>query len=113
VTPAPPSTGNFTQYVCPDWTCLDSCDGNTLPLGECLEMEGGGSAVAACGSSGLSLTVYTTTSCSGSSTVETQPVDQCLQDEQGSYIYNVCNAAGVAASKKGAKGPRKMTAKKL
>jgi cathepsin F/cysteine peptidase B len=113
VTPAPPSTGNFTQYVCPDWTCQDGCQGNTLPLGECLEMEGGASAVAACTSSGLSLTTYTTSSCTGSSTVETQPVDQCLQDQQGSYIYNVCNPAGVAASlKQGAKRPRKVTIKK-
>jgi C1A family cysteine protease len=108
VTPAPSSTGNFTQYVCPDWTCLDGCTGNALPLGTCLSLEGGGSAVASCNSEGLNLQVFTTSACTGSSTAESQPVDQCLQDEQGTYIYNVCSASTAGKPRNAVRKLKKM-----
>ena len=101
-TPAPtpaPSSGSITQMNCQDSACTVGCANNTFPLGQCLNLNGGGSATAACTASSITLTVYPlSSSCSGPSQPNTMPVGQCLQDVSGSYFENFCNSQATAAS---------------
>jgi len=96
--PAPaPSTGSITQMNCQDSACTTGCTNNTFPLGQCLNLNGGGSATAACTPTSITLTVYPlSTSCSGPSEPNTMPAGQCLQDASGSYFENFCNQAANA-----------------
>jgi len=103
VTPAPSSGGSFTQYICPDSTCMDGCQGNTFPQNQCLQLTGGGSAIATCTSSGLSLAIYSSSACTGSSSTNVQPVNQCLADTSGTYLYNVCGSGAEMHTVKGLK----------
>ena len=96
--PTPPSPGgDFTQYNCLDSTCL-LCSSNTFQQNVCLQVTGGGSAKASCSSAGLSMTVYTSSDCSGSGQTEVEPVNQCLKDTSGSYIYNVCGGSASSSA---------------
>jgi len=94
-TPPTPSNGSFTQYVCPGEFCLSNCEKHTFSTGVCLRLTGGGSAVASCGSE-LTLQVYQTSDCTGSSQSEQMPLNKCEQDTSGSYIYNTCSNGAAA-----------------
>jgi tripeptidyl-peptidase-1 len=92
-TPAPSSSSaTFTQKVCTSSTCTGSCQSHTLPQNQCLSINGGGSAKAACSSNGLTMTEFPLSSdCSGFSIPTTQPINKCVQDNQGSYLENICS----------------------
>jgi len=95
--PPSPSGGTFTQYQCPSYGCQSGCQGHTFPQGQCLQMEGGGSAIAQCTSSDLVLSIFPmSSSCSGNSEQQRQPLNQCLQDTTGTYIKNTCNSGADA-----------------
>jgi C1A family cysteine protease len=92
--PSPPGPGgDFTQYVCDDLFCLTGCQGNTFQQNTCLQLTGGGSAVVVCTGSGLQITSYTSSDCSGSGSTSVEPVDQCLADTSGTYVYNSCGGS--------------------
>jgi hypothetical protein len=102
-TPAPttPAPGkSFTQMQCTDTKCSRGCENDTFPLGECLQLEGGGSAIASCNPPLLTLQVFpSSTNCKGSSIPESMPLNKCLRDEEGGSFENFCNsgAALIAA----------------
>jgi cysteine peptidase B len=96
--PAPPapSGATFTQKVCSNAGCSSGCQSHTFKQNTCLSLQGGGSAKASCGSNGLTMTEYpTSSSCSGSSVPSTQAIDQCVKDQSGSYLENICSNANV------------------
>jgi len=101
-TPPSPAGGSFTQKQCTDSACASGCQSAAFPIGQCLQVSGGGSAqVSQCGSGGLVMKQWLfSTTCSGAlHTTSTQPVDQCLQDTQGSYFENECGSTNGAPLK--------------
>jgi cysteine peptidase B len=91
-TTAAPAGKTFTQKICPSAGCKSGCQEHTFPQGQCLQLQGGGSAKATCSANGLTMTDYPLSSdCSGFSIPTTQPINQCVQDEQGSYLENLCS----------------------
>lgn len=93
-TAAPSSGATFTQKQCQDAACTQGCQSQTFPQNTCLQLEGGGSATAVCGSDALTMTMYMFSSdCSGFSVPEQQPINQCEQDDDGSYFENICPAS--------------------
>jgi cysteine peptidase B len=91
-TPTPPPSGKtFTQKQCTDSACTQGCSSQTFPQNKCLQLEGGGSAIAICQPNDLEMKTYMfSQDCSGFSIPETQPINQCLQDEEGTYFENIC-----------------------
>jgi cathepsin F/cysteine peptidase B len=113
VTPAPPTppspTGSFTQKQCTDSACSAGCQSLSFPVGQCLQVSGGGSAIVeSCDSTGMVMKTWLLSSdCSGViHTSSTQPVGQCLQDSQGTYFENECASSGL----RGAKGALRVRA---
>eukprot|EP01062_Namystynia_karyoxenos_P052511 TRINITY_DN420_c0_g1_i13.p1 TRINITY_DN420_c0_g1~~TRINITY_DN420_c0_g1_i13.p1 ORF type:complete len:763 (+),score=263.24 TRINITY_DN420_c0_g1_i13:89-2377(+) len=103
--PTPPSpSGTFTQKQCSDSACASGCNSQSFPIGQCLQVSGGGSAVVeSCDASGMVMKVYLTSSdCQGLLPMtSTQPTNQCLQSTAGTYVENTCGstvaATGAAA----------------
>lgn len=95
-----PSGSTFTQKVCTSSTCTSGCQSHTFPQGQCLQLQGGGSAKGKCSSEGLVMTEYPLSSdCSGFDIPSTQPVNQCVQDTQGSYLENICATTSTILTK--------------
>jgi cysteine peptidase B len=93
--PTPPApAGSFSQKQCTDSACTEGCQSATLPLNECLQVSGGGSAKAtACSDAGLSLKFYLMSGdCTGFALDEMQPVNQCGQSSGGGYVETVCSS---------------------
>ena len=90
--PTPAANGTFVQKQCTNSACTQGCRSETLPQGQCLRLEGGGSAKAQCTSTALQMTIYPLSQdCSGFSETSEQPINQCVQDESGTYLENICN----------------------
>lgn len=100
-TPAPGGK-TFTQKQCTDSACTQGCQSQTFPQGTCLQLDGGGSAIATCKPDTLEMKVFMfSQDCSGFSIPESNPINQCLQDESGSFFENVCsNFAGKISTQK-------------
>ena len=96
--PPAPSGATFTQKICDDAACSEGCQSHTFAQNSCLQVTGGGSAIATCSALGLTLNVYSTTDCSGSAQSSTEPVNQCLQDTSGSYLENICSGNAPSSS---------------
>jgi cysteine peptidase B len=95
--PTVPPAGSMSQLQCTDPKCSQNCHNNTFPLNTCLRLADGGSCVAHCTPSLITLTVYPlSTSCTGQSMPNTMPTNQCLHDEDGTYFENFCNQPGVS-----------------
>lgn len=91
----------MTQMNCQDAACTQGCQNATFPLGQCLQLSGGGSGSAACNSQGILLTVYPLSNdCTGMSMPNQMPVDQCLQSEAGTYFENFCSTTQQAVAGK-------------
>jgi hypothetical protein len=89
-TPAPTWSGNITQIQCDDDNCQINCTTISIPQNQCLQMNGGGSAIAQCQPGILMQTVFPlTTNCQGPSGEDPAPLNQCQQAQQGSY-ENFC-----------------------
>jgi hypothetical protein len=88
-----PAEKFFTQSQCVNDKCTEFCRNGSFPIGMCLQVSGGGSAVATqCNSQGLVQKFYNeSTGCSGPSVSHTMPVDQCLKGETGNYFENICD----------------------
>ena len=100
-TSPPAPTGTMTQMDCSDAACTQGCSNNTFPLGQCLQLSGGGSATAACNSQGVLLTVYPLSQdCSGMSLPNQMAVDQCLQSDAGGYFENFCSSSSTMLATK-------------
>jgi len=100
-TSAPSSGFSLIQEKCSDSGCTSGCQNHTFPTGQCLPLEGGGSALVQCKDNTVVETIYQSSSdCSGSSQQGTMPCDQCLQANGGGYLENFCipngEAVGVA-----------------
>jgi hypothetical protein len=108
-TPAP-NSNTFTQMQCTGANCASGCKNQTFPLGKCLGLSDGGSAIAECSATALTLTEYPLSSnCQGFSVPDQMPLNQCLQDEDGTYFENFCNTGVASAATKhtGVKKPKK------
>jgi hypothetical protein len=92
-TPAPTQQQTFTQETCQDAACSVGCQQQTFPQNACLNLSGGGTAVAVCTASALQLTVYQTSNCTGASQTASQPINTCEQDNQGTYFENTCSGS--------------------
>ncbi len=94
-TPSPtPASSTFTQTVCTDAACSVGCQSNTFPQNQCLNLQGGGSAIANCSSTVLNLVEYPLSSnCQGFSVPTTQPLNTCEQDSQGTYFETICSSS--------------------
>merc|ERR1712224_195192 len=44
-TPPSPPSGQFTQKQCDDSKCKTGCNSHSFPIGQCLQVSGGGSAI--------------------------------------------------------------------
>ena len=97
-TPAPPSY-TFTQMVCSNSACSVGCQNVSLPTGQCLQVNGGGSAIVTCTTSALDEQVFQSSDCTGTSQSASMPLNQCLQDTSGNYLENFCSLS--AGAKKG------------
>eukprot|EP00754_Rhynchopus_humris_P043512 Rhum_TRINITY_DN3322_c0_g1::Rhum_TRINITY_DN3322_c0_g1_i1::g.10358::m.10358 len=74
------AASTFTQKICPTASCTTGCQSHSLPIGQCLSVTGGGSAmVESCAAAGLVIKMYTAIGCTGASTSQTQPVNKCVQ----------------------------------
>jgi len=104
--PSPPSpAGTFEQKQCTNAACNQGCQSHTFAQGQCLTLQGGGSAKATCTATALQMTVYPfTTDCTSMSEVSTQPINQCTQDESGTYFENICNNGAAATAALESKG---------
>jgi len=92
--PTPPASGTFTQNQCDNALCLGDCTAHSFPQGQCLQLSGGGSAIATCSATELNLQVFSaSSSCTGASSTQQQPLNQCLEDQSGTYIYNTCSGS--------------------
>jgi hypothetical protein len=81
----------FTQKQCSAKGCMSFCQNQSFPLGRCLELGGGGSAINTCGATELHQAIYAnTTNCAGPATTSTLKLDTCLKDTQGSYFEVSC-----------------------
>jgi cysteine peptidase B len=105
-TSAPPAQNTLTQSDCQDSACTVGCQNVSFPTGTCLQLSGGGSAIAQCTATQVTLTEFPLSdTCTGASIPSTMPVDQCLANGDGSgYFENYCNVgrnfAGVPRTKK-------------
>jgi hypothetical protein len=98
--PAPAPGGDFAQKDCSDTNCTQGCQEHAFPVGQCLQVTGGGSAkISSCTSAGMVQNIYTSSDCSGTPQTNTAAVDQCLKSSQGGYFENLCE--GVAGSARG------------
>lgn len=90
-TPGPsPSGGSLTQMDCFDSACSAGCRNNTFALDTCLPLNGGGSAIAHCEATTVTLTVYPgSANCQGFNEPNQMPLDQCVQGNAG-YFENFC-----------------------
>lgn len=99
-TPSPtpsPSSGSLIQMNCLDSACSSLCSNNTFPLNQCLPLSGGGSAIATCSSTVVTLNEYYTNDCTGTATPDQMPLNQCLQSTTGGYFENFCVSSAVQA----------------
>jgi photosystem II stability/assembly factor-like uncharacterized protein len=81
----------FTQKQCSAKGCKAFCQDQQFPLGRCLEVGGGGSAINTCGATALMQKSFAnTTNCAGASTAQTLKLNTCLKDNQGSYFEVSC-----------------------
>lgn len=91
--PQPPGT-YFTESQCPFKGCNFLCQNMSFPQGQCLQVNGGGSAIATCQPTQLVQKFYNNSQdCTGAYQTGTAPLDQCLQDSQGSYFEVFCTTA--------------------
>lgn len=112
--PSPAPAGKtFTQKQCSDAACTQGCSSQTFPQGQCLQLEGGGSAIATCTSSALEMKTFMfSQDCSGFSIPESNPINQCLQDQDGTYFENICSSSPAGAlSAKTLRIPKHLAAK--
>ena len=90
-TPAPAPSNTFIQEQCSDAACSVGCTNYTFQLNTCLQLSGGGSAIAVCNAQGVLLTEYPlSSSCTGVSIPDQMAVNTCLQDSDGTYFENFC-----------------------
>ena len=100
-TPAPavptpaPAGGSFTQKVCQDAACSVGCASHSFPQNTCLNLSGGGTAIATCTSTALVLVIYSSSDCTGPSQSQSMPINQCLQDNTGTYLENICSSSAL------------------
>lgn len=90
--PTPPPA-KFTQYVCTDWACSEGCTSNQYSQDQCLQTTNGVSVIAKCVPGSLRLTVFGTSDCKGTSTVQSEPLNQCLPAAGGGYLKDVCGSS--------------------
>ena len=94
-----PAQATFTQETCLDAACSQSCQQQTFPQNTCLNLSGGGTAIATCTSTALQLTVFSASSnCTGASQTASQPINTCEQDNQGTFFENICSGTGKGKS---------------
>jgi hypothetical protein len=79
----------------------------TFAQNTCLQLSGGGSAIAVCQPTQLLLTIYSSGDCSGSGQQDAQQINTCLADQSGSYLENICGGNSTAVSRNGAVRARK------
>lgn len=90
-TPAPVWNGNFTQISCNDTACSVECQQQSFAQNVCLQLNGGGSAVAQCTNGMLEQFVYPlSNTCQGLNQMQPMPTGVCLQDNQGGSFENFC-----------------------
>lgn len=95
--PDPPDhKQKFEQLSCIDDSCSVGCIPEEFPMGTCVLLEGGGSAIAqSCTSvGGLNLRMYPLSCiCDGPSADSHQPVGKCVEDIDDLYFINLCEGA--------------------
>eukprot|EP00755_Sulcionema_specki_P004266 Sspe_Gene.29638::Locus_14191_Transcript_4_7_Confidence_0.364_Length_1921::g.29638::m.29638 len=91
-TPTPAPQGGFYQLQCDDSQCTEGCQTVPFPIGTCVKIGGGGSAIiASCSPEGIVEKVFPrSAACSGVPETHTEEVGKCLQNSQGSYYKNLC-----------------------
>ena len=92
-TPPPPPSPQRTlvQLTCNDSACVSSCKKGEFSTGKCLRLWNGGSAIAQCNSTEVSLTMFSgSATCGGSSITTQMPTNQCLRNAEGGFLENFC-----------------------
>nr|ABQ23398.1 cathepsin L isotype 1 [Trypanoplasma borreli] len=101
-----PESGYLIQMTCLDAKCSDGCSRMTLPLQMCLPLKEGGSVIAACYPSQVTLSMFQTTDCTGPLRTINMPQNQCLISYTG-YFENICASYTNFALPKGLLLPRR------
>lgn len=96
--PPGPTEATFTQMDCQNQQCSVGCHNVTFVAGQCLRVQGGGSAKVHCTATQLVQEFYQTQDCTGAAKPESMPLDQCLKSGSGGYFENFCNGAHSAGS---------------
>eukprot|EP00755_Sulcionema_specki_P011026 Sspe_Gene.48050::Locus_24765_Transcript_1_1_Confidence_1.000_Length_1017::g.48050::m.48050 len=96
--PTPKPGAAFVQQTCGGANCSASCTKSSFPIGTCLAVQGGGSAmILLCDPDhGVVEVSYPTSNCTGAGTQIAMAVGKCLPSTTGGSFVNLCSAAETA-----------------
>jgi hypothetical protein len=111
--PALSSGGQFTQMHCDHTGCGQpgKCVNHSFPVGKCVHLEGGKSAIVHCRGEALEETIYASADCSGEAQRHSTPTNKCIKDEKG-FHKSICSAESFRFDRRdaGRKGIQQTTA---